>query len=321
MPEKEQLARDYSYMRLAIKLAERGRGRTTPNLVAGAVIVRDNRILGVGFRAAKPAERNAFDNCTQPTRGATLYITMEPDSQPDDILQAGIARVVTGSDDPRPLVAGQAVRVLRDRGVRVDTGFMRDECDALNPVFFHYVRTRQPYCVLSYALTLDGQRVRRDVRGERDRYAAALVGAGTVAAENPLLDGDRKPVRIVCDSHLRTSTDCQLVRTARDTRTVFVAVDPDPERRRAFENAGCEVWTLSADHAGRVNLCALADRMGHEELDSVLIEGGASLARSALQAGIVRRVQAHVVPEFNAFPLRGAVIAPSDDDFLLEGDL
>lgn len=317
MPEKEQLARDYSYMRLAIKLAERGRGRTTPNLVAGAVIVRDNRILGVGFRAAKPAERNAFDNCTQPTRGATLYITMEPDSQPDDILQAGIARVVTGSDDPRPLVAGQAVRVLRDRGVRVDAGFMRDECDALNPIFFHYVRTGQPYGVLSYDLTLDGKRVRRNVREERDRYAAALVGAGTVAAEDPLLDG----TRIVCDSHLRTSLDCQLVRTARDTRTVFAAVDPEPERRKDFEKAGCEVWTLSADHAGRVNLCALADRMGHEELDSVLIVGGASLASSALQAGIVQRVQAHIVSEFNAFPLRGASVTPVDGDFLLEGDL
>ncbi|MBR4546027.1 MAG: bifunctional diaminohydroxyphosphoribosylaminopyrimidine deaminase/5-amino-6-(5-phosphoribosylamino)uracil reductase RibD [Oscillibacter sp.] len=368
MPEAENIAaQDRSYMRLAVKLAEHGRGRTNPNPVVGAVIVKDGRVLGVGYHARYGdlhAERAALGNCTDDTSGATLYVTLEPcchhGNQPpctDAILQAGIKRVVIGSDDPNPLVAGQGIRVLRDNGVTVETGFMREECDALNPVFFHYIRTGKPYVVLKYAMTLDGkiatrsgaskwitgEAARRHVHQNRNIYAAVLVGAGTVAADDPALtcrmENGRNPVRIVCDSTLRTSTDSQLVRTARDVRTIFAAATPDPVRVAAFRERGCEVWELPGD-AGRVNLNALMERIGAEKLDSVICEGGAALNWSLLRLGLVQRVQAYIAPKLfggaeakspiagdgietpdGAFRLRDVTVTPLDGDFLMEGIL
>ena len=366
MPEVEHNA-PRSYMRLAIKLAEHGRGRTNPNPVVGAVIVRDDRILGVGYHARYGdlhAERAALGNCTDPTDGATLYVTLEPcchqGNQPpctDAILQAGITRVVIGSDDPNPLVAGQGIRILRDHGVEVETGFLREECDALNPVFFHYIRTGRPYVILKYAMTLDGKICTRTgasrwitggaarERAHRDRnlYAAVLVGAGTVAADDPLLtcriEKGRNPVRIVCDSKLSTSTDCQLVRTAREVRTIFAAAEPTPERAEAFRERGCEVWELPGD-GGRVDLDALMKRIAAEKLDSVIAEGGATLNWALLQRGLVQRVQAYISPKLfggaaakspvggegvetpdGAFRLRDVTTTQLGDDFLVEGVL
>ena len=369
MPETDnRAAQDQSFMRLAIKLAERGRGRTNPNPVVGAVIARDDKILGVGYHARYGdlhAERAALQNCTDPTDGATMYVTLEPcahhGNQPpcaDAILAAGIARVVIGSDDPNPLVAGAGIRKLREHGVNVETGFLRTECDALNPVFFHYIRTGRPYVVLKYAMTLDGkiatrtgasqwitgEAARRRVHEDRNRYAAVMVGAGTVAADNPALtcriENGRDPVRIVCDSKLRTSADCQLVRTAKDVRTIFATVTPDAEKKVAFESMGCEVWELPADSAGRVNLRELMERLGAAKIDSVIVEGGASLNWAVLQAGLVQRVQAYLAPKLfggaaakspiaglgvevpdGAFRLRDVSMTPLDGDFLIEGDL
>ena len=365
MPEGTRAER--SFMRLAIKLAERGRGRTNPNPVVGAVIVKDNRVLGVGYHARYGdlhAERAALQNCAAPPKGATMYVTLEPcchrGQQPpctDAILQAGIARVVVGSDDPNPLVAGQGVKILRENGVKVETGFMREECDALNPVFFHYIRTGRPYIVLKYAMTLDGkiatrtgaskwitgEAARRRVHQDRNIYSAVMVGAGTVAADDPLLtcrmENGRNPVRIVCDSKLRTTADRQIVKTAREVRTIFATVTPDPDRKAEFLQAGCEVWEFPSD-GGRVDLNALMERLGREKIDSVIAEGGATLNWALLDKGLVRRVQAYVAPKLfggaaakspvggegveipdNAFRLRNATFTPLDGDFLMEGDL
>ena len=158
---------DAEYMRMALELAGKGRGRTAPNPMVGAVLVRDGRIIGQGYHArcgGLHAERAALESCTEPPRGATLYVTLEPcchqGRQPpctDAILAAGITRVVVGSGDPNPLVAGKDVEILRRSGVTVDTGVLQAECDALNRVFFHYIRTRRPYVTLKYAMTLDGK--------------------------------------------------------------------------------------------------------------------------------------------------------------------
>ena len=372
MPEAEknpvQKAQDQSFMRLAIKLAEHGRGRTNPNPVVGAVIAKDNQIIGIGYHARYGdlhAERAALQNCAASADGATMYVTLEPcahhGNQPpctDAILAAGITRVVIGSDDPNPLVAGAGIRTLRERGVNVETGFMRAECDALNPVFFHYIRTGRPYVVLKYAMTLDGkiatrtgasrwitgEAARQRVHEDRNRYAAVMVGAGTVAADNPSLtcrvENGRNPVRIVCDSKLGTSADCQLVQTAKDVRTIFATVTPDAEKKALFESMGCEVWELPADSAGRVNLHELMERLGAAKIDSVIAEGGAALNWSMLEAGLVQRVQAYISPKLfggasakspvaglgvevpdGAFRLRDAVMTPLDGDFLIEGNL
>lgn len=315
---------DETYMRRAIVLAERGAGWTSPNPMVGAVIVKGGRIIGEGWHrryGEAHAERNALQSCTESPVGAVLYVTLEPcchhGKQPpctDAILEAGIRRVAVGSGDPNPLVAGKGVELLRSHGVTVDTGVLKEECDALNPVFFHFIQTKRPYVVIKYAMTMDGKiatrtgdsqwitgdAARQRVHQDRHRYSAIMAGVGTVLADDPLLtcrmEGGKNPVRIICDSHLRTPPDSRVVRTAREVPTILAAAAPPPERRKALEDAGCQVWDLPGPE-GRVDLNALMDRLGARGIDSVLLEGGGELNWAALHSGIVQKVQAYIAPK------------------------
>ena len=315
---------DETYMRRAIVLAERGAGWTSPNPMVGAVIVKDGRIIGEGWHrryGEAHAERNALQSCTESPVGAVLYVTLEPcchhGKQPpctDAILEAGIRRVVVGSGDPNPLVVGKGVELLRSHGVTVDTGVLKEECDALNPVFFHFIQAKRPYVVIKYAMTMDGkiatrtgdsrwitgEAARQRVHQDRHRYSAIMAGVGTVLADDPLLtcrmEGGKNPVRVICDSHLRTPPDSRIVRTAREVPTILAAAAPPPERRKALEDAGCQVWDLPGPE-GRVDLNALMDRLGAQDIDSVLLEGGGALNWAALHSGIVQKVQTYIAPK------------------------
>ena len=314
---------DLDYMRRALELARRGMGWTNPNPMVGAVIVKDGAVIGEGYHercGGLHAERQALAHCTQSPAGADLYVTLEPcchhGRQPpcvDALLDAGIARVVVGSDDPNPLVAGKGLERLRQAGVQVETGVLKEECDALNQVFFHFIQHRRPYVVMKYAMTLDGkiatrtgasrwitgEEARRRVHEDRHRYAAIMTGVGTVLADDPLLtcrlEGGNNPIRVICDSSLRTPLTSQLVSTAREVPTILACCRPDPERQQALEGAGCRVWVLP-EAAGHVDLPALMERLDGENVDSVLLEGGASLNWAALEAGVVQKVQAYVAP-------------------------
>ena len=316
--------KDTDYMRLALDLARRGCGWTSPNPMVGAVIVRDGRVIGQGWHTrygALHAEREALKNCTESPRGAAMYVTLEPcchhGKQPpctDAILEAGIARVIVGSGDPNPLVAGKGLDILHRNGVEVETGVLKDECDAVNRVFFHFIQTKRPYVVMKYAMTMDGkiatrtgasqwitgEATRQRVHQDRHRYTAIMAGVGTVLADDPLLtcrmEGGKNPVRIICDSHLRTPPDSRVVRTAREVPTILAAAAPPPERRKALEDAGCQVWDLPGPE-GRVDLNALMDRLGARGIDSVLLEGGGELNWAALHSGIVQKVQAYIAPK------------------------
>ena len=155
------------YMLRAIELAKQGVGWTSPNPLVGAVIVKDGRIIGEGYHekyGELHAERNAIKHLKESAEGATIYVTLEPcchyGKQPPctrAIVEAGIKKVVIGSRDPNPLVAGKGVRFLRSQGIEVEEDFMREECDALNPVFFHFIQTKRPYIVMKYAMTMDGK--------------------------------------------------------------------------------------------------------------------------------------------------------------------
>ena len=199
------------YMALALDLARKGAGWTSPNPMVGAVIVKDGRIIGQGYHALcgeLHAERAALAACTEDPAGATMYVTLEPcchqGRQPpctDAILAAGIAHVVVGSGDPNPKVAGKGLDILRAHGVKVTEHVLEAECRALNDVFFHYIRTGKPYVVLKYAMTLDGklaaytgasqwitgEEARRHVHTQRNRFRSILVGVDTVIADDPQL--------------------------------------------------------------------------------------------------------------------------------------
>ena len=312
---------DREYMRRAIHLARRGWGWTSPNPLVGAVIVKEGRIIAEGWHArwGQPhAERCALARCTEDPAGATLYVTLEPCCHQgrtppctEALIEAGISRVIIGSRDPNPKVSGRGAALLRAHGIAVEEAFLRRECDALNPIFFHYITTGQPYVALKYAMTADGKlatvtgasqwitgaEARAHVHTLRGRYRAILAGIGTVLADDPLLscraEGGRNPVRVICDSRLRIPPDCRICRTARRQETIVACAENDPEKRARLEGLGITVLCLP-DGQGRVDLAALAAALGQRGIDSILVEGGIEIHAAALAAGIVRRIYAYV---------------------------
>ena len=312
------------YMLRAIELAKKGRGFTNPNPMVGAVIVKDGRIIGEGYHercGELHAERNAIASLTESAEGATLYVTLEPcchygKTPPctEAILDQKIARVVIGSRDPNPLVAGKGAEILRNAGVRVEEDFMRGECDALNPVFFHFITKKVPYVVMKYAMTADGkiaartgdskwitgEKAREKVQEMRHAYMGTMVGIGTVLADDPMLNvripGKKSPVRIICDSSLRIPMDSGIVKSAKKYRTIVAYAGENAEKLEQLRNAGVETISVPDVH-GQVDLKKLMEYLGEQGIDSILLEGGGTLNESALAAGIVNEVCAFIAPK------------------------
>ena len=283
------------------------------------------------------AEREAFASLKHAgdARGADLYVTLEPcchrGKQPpctETIIEHGIGRVFIGSSDPNPLVAGKGVALLREHGIQVVEHVLEAECDELNEVFFHYIQTGRPYVVMKYAMTMDGkiatvsgksrwitgEAARQHVHEDRNRYMAIMVGIQTVLKDDPMLNcrlpGGRNPVRIVCDSHLRIPENSRLVQTASRIPLWIAAVKPDGAealakkqqmeyqlRAEKLKRAGCRILYTDADARGQVHLSQLMDQLGKEGIDSILLEGGAGIHESSLQAGIVKKVQVYIAPK------------------------
>lgn len=318
------------FMKRAIELAKQGTGWTAPNPLVGAVVVKNGRVIGEGYHrkyGELHAERNALAACTEDPAGATLYVTLEPcchygKTPPctEIIIEKKIAKVVIGSRDPNPKVAGKGARILREHGIEVVEDYMREACDALNPVFFHYITTKTPYVVLKFAMTLDGkiatrtgaskwitgEAARNHVHQLRGRYAGILAGIGTVLADDPMLncriDGAHQPLRIILDSHLRIPMGSRLVRSAKEYPLLIVCNESNRDREEGtsriqkLEEAGAKVWTLPEKN-GHPDLNVLMQRLGEEKIDSVLIEGGGTVNEAALKAHIVHHVYAYIAPK------------------------
>ena len=315
---------DQDYMRRAIELAKQGIGWTNPNPLVGAVIVKNGRVIGEGAHlrcGTLHAERNALLACTEDPAGATIYVTLEPCCHygrtppcTEIIIEKKLARVVIGSRDPNPKVSGKGAALLRAHGILVEEDFLKEECDALNPIFFHYITTGLPYTASKFAMTLDGkiasrtgasqwitgETARRHVHALRGRYAAILVGIGTVLADDPMLNcrlpDAHQPLRIVLDSGLRIPEDSALCRTARQYPTMVVCAEDLPEKRERLCALGVRVEYLP-DADGRPDLSRLCLLLGREGIDSLLIEGGGSIHEAAFRAGIVNHVFAYIAPK------------------------
>lgn len=318
------------FMKRAIELAKQGAGWTAPNPLVGAVVVKNGRVIGEGYHrkyGELHAERNALAACSEDPAGATLYVTLEPcchygKTPPctEIIIEKKIAKVVIGSRDPNPKVAGKGARILREHGIEVVEDYMREACDALNPVFFHYITTKTPYVVLKFAMTLDGkiatrtgaskwitgEAARNHVHQLRGRYAGILAGIGTVLADDPMLncriDGAHQPLRIILDSHLRIPMGSRLVRSAKEYPLLIVCNESIRDREEGasriqkLEEAGAKVWILPEKN-GHPDLNVLMQRLGEEKIDSVLIEGGGTVNEAALKAHIVHHVYAYIAPK------------------------
>ena len=317
---------DQNYMLQAIQLAKQGEGWTNPNPMVGAVIVKNGRIIGKGYHkkcGELHAERNAIASLTESAEGATIYVTLEPcchygKTPPctEAIIEQKIKRVVIGSRDPNPKVSGKGIKMLQEAGIEVIEDFMREECDRLNPVFFHYITTKTPYVVMKYAMTLDGkiatktgaskwitgEAARAEVQHMRHRYMGIMAGIGTVLADDPMLnvrvEGWKSPIRILCDSGLRIPLDGQIVKSAGKYRTIAAYADSEntEAKRKRLHEMGVETIGCP-DENNQVDLKKLMKYLGEEGIDSILLEGGGTLNDSALRAGIVQEVQAFIAPK------------------------
>jgi diaminohydroxyphosphoribosylaminopyrimidine deaminase/5-amino-6-(5-phosphoribosylamino)uracil reductase len=323
------MTEDERYIRLALKLARKGLGATSPNPMVGAVVVKGNTIVGQGYhhRAGEPhAEILALRQAGAKARGATLYLNLEPCDHfgrtppcTRAILQAGIRRVVAGMKDPNPLVSGGGIRRLRRAGVRVDVGILEKECRELNAPFCKYITRKRPFVTLKAAASLDGKVATRSgdsrwissetsrnyVHRLRQAMDAVMVGIGTVLKDDPLLTvrlpgggKSRQPLRVIVDSRLRIPLHSQLVRTAGQYPTLVAttqAASLSRMRRLAAANVG--VATIAKDVRGHVSLSGLMKELARRGVVSLLLEGGSTLNASALREGVVDRLLFFLAPK------------------------
>lgn len=320
------------YMKIAVEEAVKGMGYTSPNPMVGAVIVKNGRIISRDYHhrcGEFHAERNAIINCKEDMHGAEIYVTLEPcchygKTPPctEAIIRSGIKKVYIGSNDPNPLVAGKGAEILKAEGIEVESGILKEECDRLNDVFFHYIIHKTPFVVMKYAMTADGkiachtgkskwitgEEARKNVHKSRLRYSGIMVGVGTVLSDDPMLncrlENGRDPVRIICDSHLRTPIRSNIVNTAKEIPTVIACLE-SAENGEFYEKNNIKLLRISEEN-GHIDLRELMKRLGEMEIDSILLEGGSQLNYSALKSGIVNKVQAYIAPK-----IFGGTTAPS----------
>jgi diaminohydroxyphosphoribosylaminopyrimidine deaminase/5-amino-6-(5-phosphoribosylamino)uracil reductase len=321
---------DQAHLRRALELAEGGRGRVSPNPLVGAVVVKDDAVIGEGFHAelgGLHAERAALEDCRgrgEDPAGATMYVTLEPCAhegrQPpcvEAILEAGIARVAIASEDPTEKASGRGPGILRDGGVDVVFAAGAEAASArlLNQPFRKHARTGLPLVTLKLAMSLDGrtstapgdspwisgEHSRALVHRWRSESDAIAVGIGTVLADDPLLtarhpDGGRQPIRIVFDSQARLPLESQLLATL-DQSPVLVVTSPeaDPGRAAALRGAGAEILAAGGATQTERRATALAD-LGRREITSLFLEGGQTLASAFEQADQLDESRTFIAP-------------------------
>ena len=319
---------DEFYMHQVLDLARNGAGFTRPNPMVGALLVKDDLIVGKGYHqvcGGPHAEVHAIISAGQNTAGSTLYVNLEPCSHYgktppccEAVVKAGITRVVCAMEDPNPEVSGKGISYLREHGVEVRQGILKAEAEILNEIFIKYIRTKTPFVILKFAMSLDGKiattvgesrwitgkESRQKTHWLRHRCAAIMVGVNTVIADNPLLttrieDGSdryRHPVRIVMDSSGRTPPDCNLLKTT-DMAPVIIVTSPEisNEKLKRLEKSGAEILIIAGED--RVDIIRqLLPVLGQRQLDSILVEGGGTLADACVRSGCVDKYLTFIAP-------------------------
>lgn len=361
------------YMRMAIEEAKKGEGFTNPNPLVGAVIVKENKVIGIGYHkkyGENHAEINAFLDAKErgaDVEGASIYVTLEPCSHygktppcADAIIKNRLKKVIIGCVDSNPKVAGGGIKKLKDAGIEVVVNVLEEECIKLNEVFFYYIANKRPFVVMKYAMTMDGkiatvsgkskwitsEKTREHSHRFRNKYSAIMVGINTVIEDNPMLNcrlpNSRNPIRIILDSSLKISLESNICKTAKDIKTFIATVktigdDNKNKKIKELEGLGVEIIKTESDD-GRVNLKELMKILGEEkEIDSVYVEGGASLHASLLKEKLVNKALVYIAPKIfggfeakspiggegieepdNAIRLIGSSITKIDEDLFLE---
>lgn len=341
------------YMKRALELAKGGWGKTNPNPLVGAVIVKDGKIIGEGFHAVlggPHAEVNAFKNATEDVAGSTMYVTLEPCSHfgrtppcANAIINSKVKEVVVSIVDPNPKVSGRGVKMLEDAGIRVTTGVLEQEARKLNEIFIKYISEKKPFVIMKTAMTLDGkiatengdskwisgESSRRFVHEIRDRVASIMVGVNTVLKDDPSLttrlQGKKgsDPVRIIVDSKGEIPLNSKVLTIESDQGAIVGTTSAiHLEKEKALVEMGAKVIKADGPN-GRVDLNKLVEELYKLEIDSILLEGGGTLNASALQAKIVDKVMFFIAPKIaggkNAVtPVEGAGLISMSEAIMLK---
>ncbi|MGA1840334.1 MAG: bifunctional diaminohydroxyphosphoribosylaminopyrimidine deaminase/5-amino-6-(5-phosphoribosylamino)uracil reductase RibD [bacterium] len=328
---------DQKYIKMALKLAEKGRGRVSPNPLVGALVVKGDHIVGQGYHARygdKHAETKALEEAGSEAKGATIYINLEPcchhgQTPPcvDEIIKAGITKAVISVKDPNPIVNGKSIEILKNKGIEVKLGILEKTASKLNEFFFKYITTGTPFITLKSAMSLDGKVATKtgeskwitsDVSREyvhqlRNQMDATLVGIETILRDNPRLttrlknSKGRDPIRVVIDSLLRIPIRMRIFTQESDAGNIIITTINAPiDRIKKIESSGAKVLFVKPKGRNRVDMQAMAEELGKLQITSLLIEGGPGINASAFQEGIVDKVIMFIAPI-----IIGGKIAPS----------
>lgn len=314
---------DQHFMRLALELAGTANGKTNPNPVVGALIVKDGQVVGAGVHrnAGEPhAEVHAFKMAEGYTEDATLYVTLEPSPQSSPciefVLNSGVARVVVAMQDPNPMVAGRGIQLLREHGIEVDVGVLGKEAELLNERFVHNMSKRRPFIISQVAMTLDGKiatstghskwvtcdETQLVVHKLRNKVDAILVGINTVLADDPLLttrlpeESGKNPIRVILDSNLRLPEDAKVTDCSAAKTWVVTKEDADPERVRMLQQKGIEILFVPVNRYG-LDLHALSDMLYQRGVTDLLVEGGSEVNGSFLRANLIDKWMIYIAPK------------------------
>ncbi len=342
---------DEFYMRQALEIAKYAYGRTSPNPLVGAVVVKDDRIVGQGWHrqaGTEHAEVHALRQAGALCKGATIYVTLEPCSHygktppcADAIISAGITKVVIGMLDPNPLVAGRGVKKMQEAGIAVVVGVLTAEAQRLNEVFLKWIIDKKPFIVLKTAMTLDGKistvtghsrwitnsTSRQRVHQLRDIYDGIMVGINTVIEDNPMLtarvDGGKNPIRIVVDSSLKIDINANVVQD-KSAKTIVATTDKaDKDKILKLQAQDVDVIVVDKDENDKVDIEKLLDILGQQNICSILVEGGATLSGSFVAKKLVDKVYSFIAPKIIGgkealTPVAGTGLSNLDNALLLE---
>lgn len=314
-------------MQLALDLAESARGKTNPNPLVGAIIVKDGVIAGTGIhrKAGEPhAEVHAFRMAGEYAKGATLYVTLEPCSHygktppcANLVKDSGVSRVVVAMQDPNPEVAGRGIELIRSAGIEVEVGVLEEKAKRLNERFIHNMLTNRPFVISKFAMTLDGKIATHTghskwITGEPSRYTvhqlrnevdAILVGIGTVLADNPSLTtrlpdekNSKNPIRVILDSELRVPFDANVVSTAEAKTIIVTSEQAEQEKLAALGEKGVDFIFVPKTETG-LDLDVMLTELYKKGITDVLVEGGSEINASFLRAGLIDKYLIYIAPK------------------------
>lgn len=318
---------DVYYMQRALELAAKALGRTSPNPVVGAVIVKDGKVIGEGYhmKAGTPhAEVHALNQAGYNARGATMYVTLEPCSHygrtppcADALVNAGIKKVVIATLDPNPKVAGKGRKILEDAGIETVVGVLEDEAKKLNEVFLKHITRGLPFVSLKYAMTLDGkiatstgdsrwissEQSRQYVHKLRNIYDGIMVGINTVLKDDPMLncrletEEKRDPVRIIVDGELKIPLESNIVKTSPEQKTVIItSMDVPEEKCRKLNDKYIQILKVPGEPY-YLDLVQALKMLLKQDICSILVEGGAQLNASLWEEKLVDKIYCFIAPK------------------------